>query len=223
MKKVITFLCLIALFLSFSCKSYVNSDSPKEPEPTPEPEPSAPPAIYHKIEYDLNSGEWAENYFPPVRYKEGTEVILPDATKISRSDMYFEGWYDNFDFEGEPLTTISAEMKTDVSLCARWVAPQTISLENNYTPTITYNITQSNATVYAQMPSTCKSVTEEIYKYGIYIDDICVTVIKSGSTYCNYNFSNYVKSLTPGKHIIMVTVEIFDVPGSYSSTAEFEI
>ena len=249
MKKVIYFLFAISLFVFIACEPNTGGGSSSkpdpvpevtpeptptptpqpqpepepEPQPEPEPEPEPPAIITHTIEYVLNGGSWIEDYTAPETYTEGKALTLPDASKITKTDMYLDGWYEDELFVEDAIESISANMKKDLVHYARWVPNHTLSLSNNYTPTVSCSISSSSYSVTARMPSNCKSVTEEIYKYGIYIDDVCVTMIKSGNTYCSYNFTEHTKSLTPGKHTIMVTVEIFDVNGSYSSSYDFTV
>ena len=187
-------------------------------------------SLSHSISYYLNGGSWIDGFTPAYTYVEGNTVELPDSSKLYRVDYDFEGWYDNGAFQGEAIQTISTELKKDITVYAKWkYSPsQSISLANNYTPTLTYNCYDygdgyKDYYIYAQMPDSCRSSEAEIYKYGFYIDDECICIQKSRYTYFNYYFTQYVKSLTPGRHVIMVTVEIFDVPGSYSSSIEFEM
>lgn len=251
MKKVIYFLLVISLFLFIACEPNTGSSSSSEPDPVPEatpeptptptptpqpqpdpqpdpepdPEPEPPVIVTHTIQYVLNGGSWIEDYTAPETYNEGQSLALPDASKINYY-YTFDGWYDNSSYEGDSIETIPVTMKKDLVLYAKWIDNQTISLANNYTPTVTFTDNWGGSTYFvvnAEMPSTCYSSEQEIYKYGIYIDDLCVTICKSGETSYGYDFTNYARSLTPGKHVVMVTVEIFDVPGSYSGSCEFTV
>lgn len=225
MKKVLYFLCIPLLVFIISC---TQEPSVSSPEPTPAPKPVDPPEpepepIPHNIEFVLNSGSWEEGFEVPETYNEGEELILPGKESLYRNSYAFDGWFDNPSFEGDELVKIPLDLKEDITLYAKWVPNQTLSLENNYTPTLTLSTSNSNYSVTARMPDTCKSSTSEIYKYGFYIDDVCVTIQKSGNVSSSYNFTSYARSLTPGNHVIMVTVEIFDVRGSYSAAKEFTV
>lgn len=225
MKKVLYFLCIPLLVFIISC---TQEPSVSSPEPTPAPKPVDPPEpepepIPHNIEFRLNNGSWEEGYEPPATYNEGEELVLPGKDKLYRNSYAFDGWFDNPYFEGDELEKLPASLKEDITLYAKWVPNQTLSLANNYTPTLTLSTSNSNYSVTARMPDTCKSSTSEIYKYGFYIDDVCVTIQKSGNVSSSYNFTSYARSLTPGNHVIMVTVEIFDVRGSYSAAKEFTV
>lgn len=175
--------------------------------------------VTHAIEYELNSGEWVEGYTAPSTFSEGKLLSLPDSTKLSRAGMCFDGWYDNASLEGDALISVPSDKTEDIKLYAKWIPNQSVLLSNNYTPSLTL----SAYNVSARMPSSCLSSAEEIYKFGVYVDDVCLTVIKTGSVSASYNFSSYAGSLEPGSHVIMVTVEIFGVPGSYSASKEFSI
>ena len=251
MKKVIYFLFAISLFVFIACEPNTGGGSSSkpdpvpeatpeptptptpqpqpepepEPQPEPEPEPEPPVIVTHTIEYELSwYGDWIEDYEAPASYNEGQSFDLPDVTKlIVDNSVYFEGWYDNSGFEGDAVLSITADMKKDLKFYAKWVPKQTISLASDYTPTLSYTFQNGNYYVSAQMPSNCTSSSSEIYKYGFYVDNDCISMQKSQYTYCSYNFTNYAKTLAPGNHILVVTVEIFDVVGSYSESVEFTV
>ena len=209
MKKLFVSLITAAIFFA-GCKTGVSNSSY---------------VVTHNIEYELNYGEWVEGYTAPLTFYEGETLTLPDSTKIFRSGMYFEGWFDNAEFQGQSIEVIPSDRCEDINLYAKWVPNQSISLSNDYTPSLTLYVgdTYSDYSIYAQMPEHCLSSEEENYKFSVYIDDVCLTVIKTGYVAASYNLNSYVSSLEPGSHVIMVTVEIFGVPGSYSASKEFTI
>ena len=71
--------------------------------------------IKHTISYELNGGQFTAE--APVEFIEGQGATLVNP---SREGYSFLGWFDNPDFNGEALTTISTEAKEDVILYAKW-------------------------------------------------------------------------------------------------------
>ena len=74
------------------------------------------------IEYILNDGIWADGYAAPQTYSYKDGAILPAASDISAPSASFDGWYDNADFEGSPLTNILPGMKGKIVLYASFVS-----------------------------------------------------------------------------------------------------
>lgn len=72
-----------------------------------------------EIDYQLNGGHYVSGYEAPVNYP---VQELPDKDKIINQGYEFGGWYDNAQFEGEPVTKINQGDYTGVVvLYARWI------------------------------------------------------------------------------------------------------
>ena len=72
------------------------------------------------IKYDLAGGTVVGEFdFPEVK-ADGTSITLPTLTKTYST---FLGWYDNPDFEGEPITEIPAAGIDDVTAYAKFDGP----------------------------------------------------------------------------------------------------
>jgi len=72
-----------------------------------------------EIDYQLNGGHYVSGYEAPVNYP---VQELPDKDKIINQGYEFGGWYDNAQFEGEPVTKIDQGDYTGVVvLYARWI------------------------------------------------------------------------------------------------------
>lgn len=72
-----------------------------------------------EIDYQLNGGHYVSGYDAPVNYP---VQELPDKDKIINQGYEFGGWYDNAQFEGEPVTKIDQGDYTGVVvLYARWI------------------------------------------------------------------------------------------------------
>ena len=54
-------------------------------------------------------------------FLEGSTVALPTATDIVRNGCIFEGWYDNADFNGQPLESVELT-RGNIDLFAKWTA-----------------------------------------------------------------------------------------------------
>lgn len=70
----------------------------------------------HTITYEVNGGKLSDN--TPFEYREGTEITLTNPT---REGYVFDGWYNEYDFSGERITYIRADMKEDIMLYAKWI------------------------------------------------------------------------------------------------------
>lgn len=72
-----------------------------------------------EIDYQLNGGHYVSGYDAPVNYP---VQELTDKDKIINQGYEFGGWYDNAQFEGEPVTKIDQGDYTGVVvLYARWI------------------------------------------------------------------------------------------------------
>ncbi len=54
-------------------------------------------------------------------FAEGSTVALPGAADIARNGCIFEGWYDNADFNGQPLDSVEL-VRGNIDLFAKWAA-----------------------------------------------------------------------------------------------------
>jgi uncharacterized repeat protein (TIGR02543 family) len=69
----------------------------------------------YDINYELNGGTNADN---PITYTiESSTIILNEPT---REGYTFLGWYENNDFDGDPITEIKLGSTGDVKLYAKW-------------------------------------------------------------------------------------------------------
>ena len=85
------------------------------------------PVFTYNITYVLNGGTNAPGN--PTTYTNLTGATLADATKTGYT---FGGWYDNAQFNGEPINYIQAGMNGDKTVYAKWTAnTYTVSFNNN--------------------------------------------------------------------------------------------
>ena len=90
------------------------------------------------IDYKKNGGTFAEGYTAPSNYDEPV-TELPGAEQITKAGYEFAGWYDNEQFNGEPVTSLStADHSGSVVLYAKWTEryyyvdiPQTVNADGD--------------------------------------------------------------------------------------------
>lgn len=90
------------------------------------------------IDYKKNGGTFAEGYTAPSNYDEPV-TELPRAEQITKAGYEFAGWYDNEEFNGEPVTSLStADHSGSVVLYAKWTEryyyvdiPQTVNADGD--------------------------------------------------------------------------------------------
>ena len=77
--------------------------------------PDAPKT--YSVTLNLNGGIFKEGYNNITSYVSGTAIDLP---VLERSGYTFEGWYENSEFEGSPVTKISETETGDKEFFAKW-------------------------------------------------------------------------------------------------------
>lgn len=90
------------------------------------------------IDYKKNGGTFAEGYTALSNYDEPV-TELPGAEQITKAGYEFAGWYDNEEFNGEPVTSLStADHSGSVVLYAKWTEryyyvdiPQTVNADGD--------------------------------------------------------------------------------------------
>lgn len=104
-----------------------------------------PDAAIFALVLDTKGGEWNEGYEVPVEYNNEEATQLPGAEKLFREGYTFQGWYDNEQFSGKPITEIPAGATDAVSLYARWepnAYPVTLHLNGGQLQDESANITK---------------------------------------------------------------------------------
>ena len=74
----------------------------------------------YEIKLNTDNGTYTEGYSAPVSYIFGTGATLPTADNISKTGYDFEGWYDNADLTGNPVTEIGTDAYGDKEYWAKW-------------------------------------------------------------------------------------------------------
>ncbi len=121
--------------------------------------------------------------------QEGSTVALPTATDITRDGCIFEGWYDNADFNGQPIESVELR-RGNIDLFAKWTAVEYgISYDLNggawasgYTAPGSYTVDMG----VVRLPGTADVVRDGFVFTGWYEDAALagapVTEIAQGST-----------------------------------------
>lgn len=75
---------------------------------------------YNNMTAEDGTSYWTKTDTIPLTFNAYKTIILPLADTVQRKGYVFEGWYDNADFDGEPLSEISAGTENNVILYAKW-------------------------------------------------------------------------------------------------------
>ena len=74
----------------------------------------------YKVNWYLNGGT-IDNSYTKVENRLYTQSItLPTSTQITKEFYDFEGWYDNNNFTGSPITTLAGSYDGEYSVFAKW-------------------------------------------------------------------------------------------------------
>ncbi len=77
----------------------------------------------YKITYHLGNATWTESSSPSYSRNNCTATILPLGSSLYLNGYGFEGWYDNEDYSGSPVTVIAADVEEnakDMEFWAKW-------------------------------------------------------------------------------------------------------
>jgi len=66
-----------------------------------------------QVNYEKNGGEWTGETPDGVYFWNSQDVQLPTSSAISKAGYAFNGWYDNQELTGEPITSISTVTNED--------------------------------------------------------------------------------------------------------------
>jgi len=62
------------------------------------------------VDYDLNSGAFADGYTTPtIYYKNTSSITLPTAEKVSKQYSHFDGWFGKITLSAEEMTTLGVD------------------------------------------------------------------------------------------------------------------
>ncbi|MBP5582348.1 MAG: InlB B-repeat-containing protein, partial [Bacteroidales bacterium] len=135
----------------------------------------------YDITYNANGDSINDSY--EATYKYGNEITLP--TDVTKDGCEFQGWYDNSNFTGEAVETISATEYGNKTFYAQWFANSYgVALNTNEGTINSGNIEGYTYGVTAILPT---DVTKDGYTFtGWYSDEKCegdvVSIISSTET-----------------------------------------
>ena len=72
----------------------------------------------YTIKYNLNGGSWKIGFTPVTVRNANTEITLPTADNIKKTNYIFAGWYDEI---GKKITEILGNTAKDITVTAKWV------------------------------------------------------------------------------------------------------
>ena len=72
------------------------------------------------INYNYNGGTLIDGYTPATQRKYGDLVWLPKNTQVKKQGYSFGGWYQNPEFNGNPIEVISSDAIRDYDLYLLW-------------------------------------------------------------------------------------------------------
>lgn len=83
------------------------------------------------IAYVMNRGEFVPGYTPPTSYVPGEEVTLPTKDDVQREGYIFEGWYEDKNFDGEPIAKLGSNATGNKVFYAKWCKLYTLTFVTN--------------------------------------------------------------------------------------------
>lgn len=132
---------------------------------------------YNNMTAEDGTSYWTKTDTIPLTFNAYKTIILPLADTVHRDGYIFEGWYDNADFDGEPLSEISAGTATNVILYAKWERKE-VESEILFEPESTYRIGDSIELIasdnYGDIVKENITWTAEIYYAGEIIDNAII-------------------------------------------------
>ena len=88
----------------------------------------------YSLTLEVMQGTLLNGYERDNQYTFGEGFTLPTAADVEFEGHTFGGWYSNYNFEGDPMTSISTDAYGDTTVYAKWTP-------NDYTLTIHYQFT----------------------------------------------------------------------------------
>ena len=58
-------------------------------------------------------------------------ITLPTEADITKADCIFDGWYDNAEFDGMPVTEIPSGSIGDKTYYAKWIENAAVTFDKN--------------------------------------------------------------------------------------------
>lgn len=74
----------------------------------------------YTVTYNKNDGDWKNEYTATTSYTYGAGLTLPTSDNITKSGYTFDGWYEESDFSGNVITSISTTDTGNKTYYAKW-------------------------------------------------------------------------------------------------------
>ena len=71
----------------------------------------------YTITYNLNGGSWKSGFIPVTLHNTNTEINLPTADNVEKTNYALIGWYDE---NGNKVTQIPSNTAKDITMTAKW-------------------------------------------------------------------------------------------------------
>ena len=71
----------------------------------------------YTITYNLNGGSWKSGFIPITLHNTNTEINLPTADNVEKTNYVLIGWYDE---NGNKVTQIPSNTAKDITMTAKW-------------------------------------------------------------------------------------------------------
>ncbi|OWV26957.1 hypothetical protein B7988_01960 [Fibrobacter sp. UWB1] len=111
----------------------------------------------HYVFFVLDEGGKIEKGHELKYYEEGVETALPDAQFVTREGFYFAGWYDNRQFWGNAVTSVSPKATGTQIFYAKWTTPPVSSSSEESSSSVSSS--SSDASSSSETPSSSSEQT----------------------------------------------------------------
>ena len=111
----------------------------------------------HYVFFVLDEGGKIEKGHELKYYEEGVATALPDAQFVTREGFYFAGWYDNRQFLGNAVTSVSPKATGTQIFYAKWTTPPVSSSSEESSSSVSSS--SSDASSSSETPSSSSEQT----------------------------------------------------------------
>lgn len=106
--------------------------------------------VPHKSSITLHTNDGKETEETVISHTYGTQVLLP--VSLTRKNYDFAGWYEDKNFEGEPVVSISKDNYVDKDYYAKWTPKKKVITLNPNGGTVLPQSVESDCETYFVLP-----------------------------------------------------------------------
>ena len=184
----------------------------------------------YTITYDCgnSSAAFVSGYQKPVRSTAVSSLLLPTDENIVCTGKFFQGWYTNAEYSGDPVTELGPNglaLNEDITLYAKWIDGIAYTVKHEFETTTggsyTSNTSYPNQTKYALEGQNTNAAAKEVT--GFIAQEITqVPVASDGSTIVTvkYDRKKIKYSFDLGNGSYSGTLTNFITSGSATCTKE---